>query len=101
MRANWRTRPRFIVYWFDDHIEIRQSGRACMGGVSDRPTISVSQEGVVGYRNPKLAEALGKTQLIEICGYGIGFGHLRGAENDGSATAIPAAGISMSDGNRM
>ena len=37
----------------------------------------------MGYRNPKLAEALGKTQLIGICGYGIGFGHLRGAEGDG------------------
>ena len=56
-------------YWFNDRVEISSPG-----GPYGRVTVDnfASQEGMTDYRNPKLAEVMGKTQLIEKYGYGIG-----------------------------
>ena len=54
-------------YWFDDHIEIRSPG-GLYGGVSES---DFGKPGVVGYRNPKLAEALKTMGFVERHGFGI------------------------------
>ena len=54
-------------YWFDDHIEIRSPGGP-YGGISES---DFGKPGVVGYRNPKLAEALKTMGFVERHGFGI------------------------------
>ena len=54
-------------YWFDDHIEIRSPG-GLYGGISES---DFGKPGVVGYRNPKLAEALKTMGFVERHGFGI------------------------------
>ena len=54
-------------YWFDDHVEIRSPG-GLFGGM---PKSDFGKPGVIGYRNPKLAEALKTMDFVERYGFGI------------------------------
>ena len=75
-------------YWFDDHIEIRSPG-GLYGGISES---DFGKPGVVGYRNPKLAEALKTMGFVERHGFGI-YEARKAMEKNGNS----AAGVSIGE----